>query len=261
MQTIEERFWEVDWHQGDIVDSGQTNNLLNASIDKRPSTTKDCVLCVISQDCDIVASADKEPYIELLAGIINPTICRKFADLKSPRIIDIPIKDQTIRFSIHDRFRVLKESFCNAKKLENIQLDEEGRDALKKWLERRYVRPAFPKAFNKRLKNNKKLQKFSKNGLPKGVFGIWIEVTDIELEDVDPYKISIIVGIEDDLSEQMTVEIECLFNQAFSSCTGIVVEDIRCSTKDDITLRNLETFRRLDEDSLSLSESTGAAVI
>ncbi len=94
MQTIEERFWEVDWHQGDIVDSGQTNNLLNASIDKRPSTIKDCVLCVISQDCDIVASADKEPYIELLAGIINPTICRKFADLKSPRIIDIPLDSQ-----------------------------------------------------------------------------------------------------------------------------------------------------------------------
>ena len=258
MQTIEERFWEVDWHQGDIVDSGQTNNLLNASIDKRPSTIKDCVLCVISQDCDIVASADKEPYIELLAGIINPTICRKFADLKSPRIIDIPIKDQTIRFSIHDRFRVLKESFCNAKKLENIQLDEEGRDALKKWLERRYVRPAFPNAFNKRLKNNKKLQKFSKNGLPKGVFGIWIEVTDIELEDVDPYEINIIVGIEDDLSEQIVLGIEFLFNQAFSSCIGIIVEDISCATKDDITLRNLETFRRLDEDSLSLSENTSA---
>jgi hypothetical protein len=94
--------------------------------------------------------------------------------------------------------------------------------------------------------------------LPKGVFGIWIEVTDIELENVDPYKISIIVGIEDDLSEKIVLEIESLFNQAFSSCTGIIVEDIRCATKDDITLRNLETFRRLDEDSLSLSESTSA---
>jgi len=61
MQTIEERFCEVDWHQGDIVDSGQTNALLDASIDKRPSTTKDRVLCVVSQDCDIIASTDKEP--------------------------------------------------------------------------------------------------------------------------------------------------------------------------------------------------------
>ncbi|HPN02927.1 MAG: hypothetical protein BWX81_02292 [Spirochaetes bacterium ADurb.Bin110] len=258
MQTIEERFWEVDWHQGDIVDSGQTNALLDASIDERPSTTKNCVLCVISQDCDIIASTDKEPYIELLAGTINPTVCREFADLKSPRKIDIPTKDQTIRFSINDRFRVRKKSFYDLKKDEFVQLDEKSRSILRLWLARRYVRAAFPDAFNRRLKNNKKLQRFSQDGLPRGVFSIWIEVTDTELEDVDPYKISIIVGIDDDLSEQMALEIECLFDQAFSSSTGIVVENIPCATKDDITLRNLETHRILAEDSLSLSESTSA---
>jgi len=252
MSAIEEKPRHFGWRQGDIISPNYNSVLIVASIDKKPVRSENSILCIISQDCDIVLSEDKEPFIELIKGEILEKESNQYSNLKSPRILDIQIGSRTVRFSIHDRFRVLKGTFNGLERYKDFQIDSTGKDILRRWISRRYVRAAFPDAFNLRLQKNNAFRRLLKSDLVRDVYGIWIDIEDNELPDGNPYQIRVIVGVQDNIDSEILKKLELAFDDAFLKCSDIIITDIQFSTYDDITLRHLLVFRRLDRDSLTL---------
>jgi hypothetical protein len=208
---------------------------------------------VVRQDCDIVASEDREPYVELLMASTKATECPDYQKGKNPRWLHLPYDAGVLEFSIHNRFRVAKGDFAEAGRDADIPLDDSSRDHLRRWLGRRYLRSAFPDAFNERLSSAKAFARFEKGELAQKVSVILFHTVEDELADDVPYPLKAIVGISDGLSAEEQDKIERTIMHGLS-VTGINLIDLRLATEDEITYRDLRSYRRLDRDYRSLPD-------
>lgn len=117
---------------------------------KERSVKNDERLVVASQDCDILATPDREPYVELLIckqeekefyqGIIEGNSSRRF-------LLD-KVLDEDKRFVAQAIQRIhIKKEALEQLELEDWSLNGEMLERFARWLARRYVRPAFPNDF------------------------------------------------------------------------------------------------------------------
>lgn len=107
--------------------------------------------------------------------------------------------------------------------------------------------------------NSGLLNKTEKSPIANDVSVILVWTSDEELAEGFDYHAKVILGIKDGLSEERKEEIERAFESALSP-PGIVLDDIRLSDEDDITYRNLRTYKRLEKDYRSLPDDGMAAV-
>ncbi|MDR2785569.1 MAG: hypothetical protein LBB83_06615, partial [Treponema sp.] len=205
----------------------------------------------ITQNCDIVATAEKEPYFAFLIGRAKDGADKNLFYGKNPRLFQAECNGEIFEFSIHDIFRVRKEDFVKHKSRKSkFRFSNDTIKQILRWISKRYTRPAFPDAFNSRL-DNKKLENLSKEKICEKISIVLLDVCDDELPKELNYKIQIFIGIENNIPEQDKTRIEELFSGVFM-CEGIVVEDIRISEEIDITLRELRSYKRWDKDYRSL---------
>ncbi len=257
MTAIEERLRVAGWRQGDVVVQIWTDHLLDLCIDRRPVPADGSTrLVLISQDCDIVADEQREPYLELVMGSLTAEIRPDLAQGKNPRRLHLPCLGAQLDISIHDRFRIIKEGFGEATRDADSSLDVSSRDCLRRWLGRRYLRSAFPDAFNLRLGASKTFARFGKSELAKKVSVILFETVEEELPSDKSYPLNVLVGISDDVSLTERAELEAKLTSSLS-VPGIEVVDLRLATEDDISYRYLRRYRRLDLDFRSLPEDEG----
>jgi hypothetical protein len=250
---------ESAWRQCDLLPAGYSQSLIEASVDLKPEFHPGkTVLYIISQDCDIVAFKGKEPYVDIVAGERIERAASEYQNTRNPRCLHLLTKIGVISFSIHDKFRIPKGSLAGVIKDEAMQLPPDQRDILKRWVGRRYLRAAFPDAFNKRLTAGT-LKELEKTPVADDISVILVWTTDEELPEGTDYHAKLIIGIIDGLSEDRKEEIEKAFETALSPA-GIVIDDIRLSDEDDITYRNLRTYKRLEKDYRSLPEAGTAAL-
>lgn len=248
-----------EWHQCDLISQSCGLALIDASVDRKPNNIEgETILCILSQDCDIVADEHKEPFIDLLAGRIIPKIANENKNSKNPRCLDIEINDRALRFSIHDRFSVPKGCLSSVDRETSFRLRKKDKEIIRRWVSRRYVRAAFPDAFNERLSHGT-IARLLKDPLSDDISIILVQVPNEELPAGQDYHIDVIIGIQDNLPQVKMDEIERSFDSALS-VPGIVVDDLRLSTEDDITYRNLRTYQRLEADFRSLPEDSEKAI-
>lgn len=103
-------------------------------------------LIVASQDCDILARPEQEPYVELLiCKEEKPERCAKLVEGNSSRwfLLD---KDKRLVAQALQKIHVKKEALEQLK-LEGWSLGGEVLERFARWLARRYIRPAFPDKF------------------------------------------------------------------------------------------------------------------
>lgn len=254
MADIREKMKEKGWRQGDILPFHE--NIAQNIIDQKPTMehSEKVMFCLASHDCDIVNDREKEPFIELLQGNKIEKRSPENMNIRNPRILDIQVQDLLLRFCIHDRFRVPKDIFLTITRDENNQPDETTRNIIRRWLANRYVRSAFPDAFNRRLES-KQFEKLLKSDWMKHARQILVNVCNDELGENDEYHISVIVEVEEGLPQEIADTIECHVDKAFSSCKGISIDNLRIAVEDDITLHDLRTYRKLEYDFRSLPEA------
>jgi hypothetical protein len=247
------------WRQCALLPEGYCQTLIEASVDLKPVFHPGkTVLCIISQDCDIASVECKEPYVDVIAGDRIDRASSEYLNTRNPRCLHLLAETAVISFSIHDKFRIPKEALAGVIQDEAMQLPSDQRDILRRWVGRRYLRAAFPGAFNKRLATGT-LKELEKTPVADDVSVILVWTTDDELPEGTDYHAKVIVGIKDGLSEERKDAIEKAFETALSPA-GIVIDDIRLSDEDDITYRNLRTYKRLEKDYRSLPEAGNAAV-
>ena len=112
---------------------------------ERPVKAKER-LVVASQDCDILAKPEKEPYVELLiCKQEKPERCTTLVEGNSSRwfLLD---KDRCFVAQAFQRVHVRKEAL-ESLEMEGWALGGETLERFARWLARRYIRPAFPDEF------------------------------------------------------------------------------------------------------------------
>jgi len=151
---IGKRLYNAGWRQGSILRHPSlkfARNKLTGGNDvvlkhRSVKVNNGECLVLISQNCDIVADKDREPYVEaLVCTKEDPARCEGLIELNSSRYFVVDHDDCLIARAIqrvHIEKAVLEQSAP-----ESWPSSDEHRESFIRWLARRYIRPDHPDAF------------------------------------------------------------------------------------------------------------------
>ena len=259
------------WRQGSIARPADNETLLAASADRVPEPGESVVrLVAVTQDCDLVQEPDIEPFVEFIACRESEAVEPLYRYGRNPRLLYLQTIGEDgpgpwLHVSIHNRFRVGKETLIGMTVDEELRLEPDDARLLNRWIAKRYTRPAFPDAFNARLDAvGGRLERLYKSLEGEIVTGVFLEVADDENVDDVPYEIAVritarIEAWENEVTRAALSRFEERLSTILDDCPGVIVadDDIQILPEDDLTLGDLRRFRRLDRDYRSLPERAG----
>lgn len=228
-------------------------------------------LIVTSHDCDVVnGRLDKEPAVEVLrAAVVEQRKPEKQQIWgRNPREMQLAVDNGTggalvLSTKVHERWSVPRELLASEPPLR--VLDDKPRRLIAEWLAKRYIRAAFPTAFDARWRSKMKDWTRLLESQSQWVQGIYLRLsTQAELDDDTPYKIDLIVATPALATKdaawprkkaELEDQIERFWKQfgADIECAG--VEVLATSA---ITLADLETYQRFDADWVSFADDSPA---
>lgn len=243
------------WAQGSVI-SARLQAHLNLG------DASETLALVVSHDCDVVnGSFELEPYVEVLVAKRVERLDGNKLRGKNPRLIQLTVsagdsEDVLIEASAYDRHFVDRRLLATDDPAWTIGV--RPRTELIRWLAARYVRAAFPDAFNERIAlAQKQIAKLVKRS-GKHLSGIYILVQDDELDSGD-YEIQVRATMEvedhDDLAKRKTCT--ALLDKvvtAINECDGIDVYDHRVVSEAEFSLDDLRLMKRWDWDHISLKQ-------
>lgn len=241
-----------DLRQCDVFDNSVLNSLQSLSpVNLNVALSEKSFCVVITQDCDIVHTPpEEEPFIEFIIGNLSED--RSCKNGKNPRKLHLENNGQILEFIVHNRFFVTKDSLSRFD-FSNIflELTVDNKKILKKWLGNRYTRAAFPDELNARLAKAK-VSRLTEKGISSRVSHIFFEVEDRELPSEEIYQLNVMVVVDnsDDVNKN---NIEDAYFEVFEHIEGIET-NLRVVTEDEVTLKDLQNYKRWDKDSISFSK-------
>jgi hypothetical protein len=225
-------------------------------------------IVLTSHDCDIANfSIDKEPVVEVLRARVETA---KKADKqqtwgRNPRALQLVIDEgeelKVLSCSVHDRWNIPRQVLLQ--EAPAGCLPDKERRLIAEWLAKRYIRAAFPTAFDLRwrakLKDWQKLLKKHSEWLQ----GIYLRISTLdELFDESPYKCHLILAVPHPKRggsswpkkrDELEQEVQTFWNQFKPGieCVGVEVQGT-----DEITLADIEPYQRFDADWVSFDDDT-----
>jgi hypothetical protein len=184
---------DTDWRQGDLLthESAAALGLIGAADDGRR-------VIVITHDCDLPNEA--ESFVEVIVASLvvkDPKPDPQLSYAKNPRRLHLTYElvaggePLVLELRQGDRLSVSKADFAQrAIKEGGATLSPEAKRVLKQWLAARYGRPAFPNAFETRLR-----KRVGKRAVEQHI----AKILEPDAEHL--------VGLFFDLGEQRTVEV------------------------------------------------------
>ena len=225
-------------------------------------------LVLTSHDCDIVnVSLDKEPIVEVLrmtvaaAGRVN----RQQWWGRNPRTLQLAIgaPDDPVVLSCvaHDRWTIPRALLMRESPVRC--LPDKERRLVAEWLAKRYIRAAFPTAFDQRWRSKQKEWQKLLRKHSEWMQGVYLRLGTLdELPAGAPYKCHLILAVphdkrgEPDWARKRTeIEEEV---QAFWSLfePDILCAGVEVLGTDEITLADIEPYQRFDADWVSFEDET-----
>lgn len=215
---------------------------------------------VLSQDCDVLQDIEVEPVVELLLGYRVAQANSGQLNGRHPRLLDVPVVARTgqgfARFLAQDRIFLPKEKLAPVRPSVDVSLPERSLKCMRDWVVRRYVRAAFPDAFNERLRPVRdRLDRLSKSPESAVITGVYVILAerDQELAPDQTYHASVwlaVMGetISSDGEYALAVEFEARFRDIFAACEGVRLQALEVRSEDDISLKDLRIAKRFDWD-------------
>lgn len=256
------RVKEVGWRQGSIlspdhVASLQAEGLLPSTYDSNTD-----LFIVLSHDCDVTnASFSDEPFVELLMATALPDKgVGNFYYGKNPRNYHFFLEsgpEVYYECLIYSRLSIDRRVLLNHNPYATKVLDKHLLTRIRGWIARRYVREAFPDSFNKRIREAKTFVEKKQKEKSQLIVGVYLLLTEEELNDDEAYEIAITATmLDDDYSDpakrKQANDYLLGLVGAFDEHPGIRVGDANVVSEDDLTVGELRDFKRWDTDSLSL---------
>ena len=271
MPGVSELLRRAGWRQGCLVGLGDQAALLDASVDRAPESGDIPVrLIAVTQDCDLVAEPEVEPFVEFIVGSRTDPIEPLYQHGRNPRLLHLQTVGEhgpgsSLLFSIHDRFRVPKKVLSEMAVDRQVRLQQDDADLLRRWIAKRYTRSAFPDTFNARLDAvDDRLERLFKSVEGQVITGVFVDVPNEEFIDGRSYEIAVRISAKSDAwNHEGTLAALDRFEERLSSilddCDGIIVsdDDIHTLPEHDLTLAQLRQYRRFDRDYRSVPQRDG----
>ena len=227
---------------------------------------------VISQDCDIVQSTEREPTIEFIVGekIDSNKVRPSHTYGRNPREIDLELCDPAnnitaATFLIQNRVQIPKSD------IEHISpspLTVPDIRQLVRWIAKRYTRVAWPDVFNERLRSvDRKLESLFKQQRGQAVSGILLGVDpQDELAEGSPYKVIAWLTIREDDFDDADLRKQAQgfcerFEELLEECEGLTVEEVELKREGDVSLDDLRLLRKFDRDYRSDAPKPGGSTL
>lgn len=257
---------DTDWRQGDLL-TCEAATALNLLCEADQSHR----VIVITHDCDL--PHESELCVEVIVAelvVKSPKPDPQFSYAKNPRRLQLAYRGDVaapliIELRHGNRRSVPKRDFANhAVKDNSFALPVDAKRTLKQWLAARYGRPAFPNAFEERLRrlSGKRTveQQIAKILEPdaKHLVGLFFDLGNqrgSEVSEGEPYALSVSVvydstegGTEARLSaERVASQLHDLFEGTYGKpdvATDIALEACAAVADTRLTLADL---RRVDQ--------------
>ena len=216
---------------------------------------------LVSQDCDVVqASFDKEPWVELIRmiPIDKPA---NYQNFKSARQLELKDGESAFQLDINDRCIVRRKLLCSWTPEKQLLPESIGRIRL--WISNRYVRAAFPDAFNARLADSQKklFKKLKKNEDHVHIDSVYVLVADEEKAEGVEYKIKIACIVKakhfDDVEYRAKAQkIAGMIEASFAIADSIDVLECDLLSSSQFTLEQLSYYKRWDFNEISLRKGS-----
>lgn len=217
-------------------------------------------LVVVSHSCDLAAAdVEAEPWAEVVRGRTDAPADGNLTWGKNPRTLQIDTAPGSpVTFSVHDRARVPKHELQAHGPDRDRRLDTRERRCLAQWLGKRYVRAAFPDAFNDRVRPvTSRLRRHLKKAGGAVIGGLYVLLnSDDELPDEVPYEMVLrgVMAVEDHESPKRRAEALATM-QAVAAELGrlpdVELSDWELVSAAEMSLDDLGYFQRWDYDDLS----------
>lgn len=250
------------WRQGSVLPDELAKILLRDN--RLPwDSSPDDILIVISHDCDITnASFVSEPYVELLRLKQVP---RRDGNLdwgKNPRryqFVDHGGPPVVFETSVHDRARVPRNLLIGYQPNAAMKVDDETRSRLCRWIAARYVRAAFPDAFNDRIAPAVTQLRTAFKSDGENLTGIYLILVDEELPQTEDYQVVLFATMLDEhyrdharrtAAQGLLDRIEAIF----AGCSGVSFGTTELRSESEISLHDMRKLKRWDFDDLSLRQ-------
>lgn len=196
-----------------------------------PDESSECFAIIATHDCSISGMLiEKEPYLEVMFAKIIEKPEGNLTLGKNPRRLHVQMENnknsQWIEINICHREFLPKAAFDGQKKIAEYSFSEENKGLIRRWLAARYQAPAYPNAYEARLKINKNdqriekiLARVGKNAID-GLFMI-LSPDKEELENDQPYELELMLLVKSDISDEEMRQIEQIRNDLVKILRGI----------------------------------------
>jgi hypothetical protein len=266
---------DTDWRQGDLLtqETAAKLTVLNGAVGEKHRVV------VITHDCDL--PHDGETSVEVIVADVVTGANPQFSYAKNPRKLHLDYEiagGQFIAVELRhaERRAIPKKEFAqHAAKDGSASLPVDAKRALKQWLAARYGRPAFPNAFEDRLrkpvdKKNTVERRIGKILEPeaKHLVGLFFDLGEqrsVEVPVGEPYalRISVVYDATEGGTQarqsagRVASQLRELFEQVYGkpdAATEIALDACEAVADTTITLADL---RRVDQwrlEYISLSD-------
>ena len=142
---------ETEWRQGDVLSDAAAKALGFES----PAGTAATVVVMVTHDCDIAGSIDREPQVEVIVGTRIAALGVD-TNAKTARRLHVSYRtddgDVPVELLATEKRYLPKTDVLAASPREGWSLSPESLVTLQQWLAARYRRAAFADEFERRLK-------------------------------------------------------------------------------------------------------------
>ena len=257
----------LGWRQGAIL--GDTLATLAGKHAPRTVAVDSADWLVLSShDCDIVnGSIEKEPVVEVLRmrAVTPGKVDRQRLSGRNPRTLQLAIGASeapiVVSCAAHDRWTIPRDLLMRESPA--LRLPDKERRLVAEWLAKRYIRAAFPTAFDQRWRSmlkdwQKLLRKHS-----EWMQGVYLRLSTLDELPADTlYQCHLILAVpylrrgaagwagkRTEIEEELTA-----FWGQFRP--GIECAGVEVLGTDEITLADIEPYQRFDADWVSFEDET-----
>jgi len=242
------------------------------------------VIVIISHDCDLASESDE--YIEVIVGTMQAKSNSLYENARSPRCLHLNYSTLDAN-SFYVELKHSAKKHLSKQKIAGMQFSDvlmptlEKKHILQQWLAARYARPAFPDAFESRLRKKvgkkdtiKRIEKIMES-VSCYLLALYFDLGEdrlSELNEGQPYFLSISV-VYDTIeggpearghAESVAQALKELFIEIYGSpdsATDIVLEECVAIGDDEIRLSDLRKVYQWRLEHLSFQDSPPSSVM
>ena len=257
----------LGWRQGSILGP----KLAKLACEHAPGTAhadRADLFVVSSHDCDVVNfNIEKEPVVEVLGArrVDAGSLDGQQQSGRNPRALQIRIDSSSgpsvLSFTAHNRWAIPRGLLLQEPPASD--LPPKQRRLIAEWLAKRYIRAAFPTAFDQRWRAKSRAWQTLLKKHSDWIQGVYLRLSTLdELPEGTPYRCHLMLAVAHEKRGgpgwaekrvELEQEVEAFWMQFEPA---IACDGVEPLGTDEITLADIEPYQRFDADWVSFEDDT-----